>query len=135
MRVLVNVLSLEIRTEVLRSDRKLAPFRKVQHFSNNDDVAGDSVCPAPCLPGGAREACRVGGNEGRDEVLLRLSEHAGLPTGASERPSGCSGLGRTTSPSEPAGSRASHAGSLGHMSSFSCGASWFEPTKLSTLLL
>merc|ERR1712224_847211 len=44
----------------------------------DDDVAGDSVCPAPRLPGGAREACRVGGNEGRDEVLLRLSEHAGV---------------------------------------------------------
>merc|ERR1719199_1326295 len=28
-------------------------------------VAGDSVCLAPRLPGGAREACRVGGNEGR----------------------------------------------------------------------
>merc|ERR1719235_2016404 len=38
----------------------------------DDDLEGDSVCSSSRLPGGAREACRVGGNEGRDEVLQRL---------------------------------------------------------------
>merc|ERR1711924_426979 len=40
----------------------------------DDDLVGDPVCAPSRLPRRAREARRVGGNEGRDEVLQRLGQ-------------------------------------------------------------